>query len=344
MKNMLPLLATPKFWYGQGRGIARLLPVLLSPLGWAYAAIQRQRFEMHYPVPMARPVICVGNIVAGGAGKTPVTLALADLLQREGFNPHLLSRGYGGSEEGPLQVSPDRDTAEDVGDEALMLVNAAPTWVAKNRALGVQAAIDTGATVIIMDDGFQNPTFFKDISVLVIDAASGLGNGRVIPAGPLREPFESAIYRADAVVLLGDDSRGMTEKITKEKPELPVFKARLAPAPNAPDLQGKQVYAFAGIGRPEKFRDTLTSVGAEVTGWAEFPDHYPYSEDDLREMLSSAREKQTPVFTTAKDHVRLPPSLRAEILPFPVSLLWEDEGAVAAFLSGRLAGQRGMVG
>ena len=344
MKNIFPMPSTPKFWYGQGRGAARFLPLLLSPASWIYAAVQRQRFDMYYPVPMARPVVCVGNIVAGGAGKTPVTLALADLLQREGFNPHLLSRGYGGSEEGPLQVSPDRDTAEDVGDEALMLVNAAPTWVSKNRALGVQAAIDTGATVIIMDDGFQNPTFFKDVSVLVIDAASGFGNGRVIPAGPLREPFESAISRCEAVVLLGDDTRGIAEMIGKERAELPIFKARLAPAPDAPDLAGKQVYAFAGIGRPEKFRDTLVACGAEVTGWAEFPDHYPYTEEDLREMLSSAREKQTPVYTTAKDHVRLPLALRAEILPFPVSLIWEDEGAVAAFMTGRLAGQRGTGG
>lgn len=323
MKKLSTQLSTPAFWYRDNTALARVLPCVLAPLSWLYAAAVRQRFSMHYPVPMDRPVICVGNAVAGGAGKTPVVMALVDLLQERGMNPHILSRGYGGSEEGPLQVSPERDTAHDVGDEPLLLVEAAPTWVARNRALGVQAAIDTGATVVVMDDGLQNPTFFKDVSLLVIDGHAGLGNGCVMPAGPLRECFDGVIARCDAVIIVGDDRHSLTTKIAALRAELPVFSATLAPTAQTPSVAGQTVYAFAGIGRPEKFRHTLEAAGAKVEGWAEFPDHYPYAHEDLAELMASADSVGVPVYTTVKDHVRLPADMKSRVQPFAVSVTFD---------------------
>lgn len=341
MKKLLTQLPTPSFWYDQSGAAARAAAIALAPFGWIYAAAVRQRFSMHYPVPMDRPVICIGNLVAGGAGKTPVVMALVALLQESGMNPHILSRGYGGAEEGPLQVSPARDTAHDVGDEPLLLVDAAPTWVARNRALGVQAAIDTGATVIVMDDGFQNPSFYKDVALLVIDGHAGLGNGQVMPAGPLRENFDSAMARADGVIIVGDDRHGVATRIVAAKNNVPVFAAKLLPASDAPSVAGQAVYAFAGIGRPEKFRATLEAAGATVEGWAEFPDHYPYAEEDLAELLASATARGVPVYTTAKDHVRLPPALRARVTPFAVSLQLAAPQELVAHITGLIAQRRG---
>jgi tetraacyldisaccharide 4'-kinase len=341
MKKLLTQLPTPGFWYGARGNAARLWPQVLSPLGALYAAAVRQRFAMHHPVPMDRPVICVGNVVAGGAGKTPVVIALVKLLQDEGRNPHILSRGYGGREEGPLQVSPPRDTADDVGDEPLLLVEAAPTWVSRSRALGVQAAIDTGATVVVMDDGYQNPSFYKDFSILVLDGPTGLGNGRVLPAGPLREHFDDALSRADAVIIVGEDKRGLGQEISSRRADLPVFGARLQPAPGAPDVGGESVYAFAGIARPDKFRHTLEQAGATVEGWAAFPDHYPYEAEDLAELTASAAARGVKVYTTVKDHVRLPAALQEKVEPFAVEVRFDDAPALAAHIGRILEQKRG---
>lgn len=337
MTSFLTRLSTPAFWY------AARPPAwagLLRPLGRLYALAHRHRQTMHHPVPLARPVICVGNAVAGGAGKTPLVMALVALLQDRGWNPHIVSRGYGGREAGPLQVSPNRDTAEDVGDEPLLLVEAAPTWIARNRPLGAQAAIDTGASVIVMDDGYQNPAIYKDYSILMLDGAAGLGNGQVMPAGPLREDFADALSRADAVVLAGDDSRDLAGQIARLRADVPVFRARVMPAADAPDLSNKTVYAFAGIARPEKFRLTLQQAGAEVEGWAEFSDHYPYEEEDLRELMASAAEKNVPVYTTVKDHVRLPAALRDRVHAYAVRLDIDDVDGLLTHIETVLADRR----
>lgn len=333
------MFKTPSFWYQSRSRMDRFLPKLLSPLGKLYGAVSRHRFDMHYPVPMAKPVVCVGNVVAGGAGKTPVVMSLVAQLQEKGMNPHILTRGYGGREEGPLQVSPGRDIAEDVGDEALLLVHAAPTWVSKSRALGAQAAMDTGASIIVMDDGYQNPEFFKDVSLLVIDGAVGFGNGCVMPAGPLREAADFALSRAHAVIILGEDKRGLRAQIAALR-DIPVFGAELKPAAGNPEVAGRQVYAFAGIGRPEKFRATLEAAGAQVEGWGDYPDHFMYEEQDLRDLLQSAEARGLPVLTTAKDHVRLPEALKARIQPFHVDLVWEEGADVAQFVLDTLAARR----
>ena len=325
------MIAAPVFWYKQKSAIEKWLKSVLMPIGCIYGWFVRRRFDLYFPVPMEKPVICVGNLVAGGAGKTLVVLSLTDLLKEKGYNPHLLNRGYGGMEHGPLQVSPGRDTACDVGDEALLLVEKAPTWVSVNRPLGAQAAMDTGADIVVMDDGFQNPVIYKDFSFLVIDGIVGLGNGQIIPAGPLREQVSFGLSRADAVIIIGEDKTGMADYI-RSLVDLPILYATLTADENNPDIKDKKVFAFAGIGRPKKFRETLEAVGAQVEGWTEFPDHFPYNEGDLKKTVAEAEEQNALLVTTPKDHVRLPESLRSKILKFSVHLVWEKQDAVVSLI------------
>lgn len=314
---------TPAFWYDATAPWAAHKAALLSPLALIYGFAARQRFDLYYPVPLARPVICVGNPTAGGAGKTPVVLSLVDILMARGYNPHLLSRGYGGSEAGPIQVSADRDTAEDVGDEALLLAAKAPTWVSRSRPLGAQSAIDTGANIIVMDDGYQNPSIYKDFSLLVIDGAAGFGNGRLLPAGPLREKLDFSLPRAHAIVLLGEDKAGVVETL-RQYTDAPVLTARIEPDANNPDLFGKKVFAFAGIGRPEKFKDSLAAAGAVIEGWGSFPDHCVYSTEDLQELMVTAEAAGAMVVTTSKDYVRLPPHIKPKVHVFGIHVVWDD--------------------
>lgn len=330
-------LTPPAFWYDDDAKGAVLCKTVLSPFAAAYGWAARQRFDLYYPIPMARPVVCVGNLVTGGAGKTPVAMSLVDILQADGHNPHLLSRGYGGSEAGPIQVSPDRDTAADVGDEALLLVTKAPTWVARNRALGAQAAIDTGASLVIMDDGFQNPAIYKDFSLLVIDGGAGFGNGAVMPAGPLREDMVFGLSRADAIVILGEDTKGVADTLAQHT-DKPAFTASLQPDAGNPDLFGKHVFAFAGIGRPEKFKDSLIAAGAIVDGFGSFPDHCAYEEKDLGELMQEADAKDSPVLTTAKDYVRLPAALKERVDVFAVHAVWDDPEGIAALIRSKISG------
>ena len=329
------MMHAPPFWYDQTQAKFKLAAKLLAPFGKVYGWVVEKRFDFYYPVPLARPVICVGNLTTGGAGKTPVVMSLVTLLQDAGYNPHILTRGYGGAEEGPLQVSPGRDTAADVGDEALQLVEKAPTWVATSRPLGAQAAIDTGATIIIMDDGYQNPGIHKDFALVVVDGTVGFGNGLVMPAGPLREDIAKGIGRAHAVVIVGEDKAGVADEIRKHN-DIPVFSAQLRPDAENPDLFGKPVFAFAGIGRPEKFRDSLIAAGAMLEGWGSFPDHCAYVDEDLRELVAAAEAKNAIIVTTAKDHVRLPSALKAKVRKFTVHLQWQDSAGMLECIAAQL--------
>jgi tetraacyldisaccharide 4'-kinase len=322
------MLKPPDFWYAQETLREKLIATCLDPLGSIYGWGVRKRFDLHFPIPMEKPVICVGNLTTGGTGKTPVALSLSDILQARGYNPHFLTRGYGGAERGPLQVAPSRDTAADVGDEALLLVEKAPTWVSTNRALGAQAAMDTGASLVIMDDGFQNPFIYKDFALIVVDGGVGFGNRRVFPAGPLREELIFGLSRAHAAVIIGPDKTGAREIIARHA-DIPVLKAALVPEPTNLDVAGKTIFAFAGIGRPDKFKDTLLQAGAVLEGWGAFPDHFAYIEDDLKELFAAADAQNVPVFTTAKDFVRLPPALKAKTLVFRVRLEWEEPREIA---------------
>ncbi len=324
------MLKAPRFWYNQKNTPQKILKHALSPLGWVYERAVEKRFEMNTQVPMSKPVICVGNLTVGGNGKTPTVLSLANLFKKN-YNPHLITKGYGGEEVGPIQINRELDTAEYIGDEALLLAARAPTWVAKNRPLGAQHAIDAGADIVIMDDGFQNPIIYKDFSLIVIDGKVGFGNQHVMPAGPLRENIEKGILRADAILIIGEDRNHVETLITSIK-DIPVFKAKLVTASDNVKVKGKKVAAFAGIGRPSKFKETLEEYGAEVTMWKEFPDHYLYKTEDLRSFLKAAAKSKIPVITTTKDFVRIPKQIKRDLQTFAVELEWEDETGILSLI------------
>jgi tetraacyldisaccharide 4'-kinase len=319
-------MKSPDFWRTDN-AISRFL----APLGRVYGWVVARRLDKADQFRPAVPVICVGNIVAGGAGKTPVVIALARHLQAKGRKPHILTRGYGGSEVGPRAVDLDRHDSARVGDEALLLATEAPTWVARWRPDGAVAATAMGADLIVMDDGFQNGSIAKDLSLVVVDGAYGFGNGRPHPAGPCREPAAVGLERADAVVIVGEDERGVTD--LARGLGLPVLFAKLVPdAQAAAGLMGVKVVAFAGIGRPEKFFETLKQAGARLVTTNAFPDHHAYDRKEIEDLAAEAQANEAILVTTAKDHVRLPSDLKARVRVLPVSLEWRQPELLAFLL------------
>jgi tetraacyldisaccharide 4'-kinase len=312
----------PELWRRRG-----LASTLLLPAAWLYAAAGalRQRAVRSWRAPI--PVLCVGNLVAGGAGKTPIAASLARLLAERGAVPHILSRGYGGRLAGPVRVDPARHTAAEVGDEPLLLAREAPVWVARDRVAGARAAVAAGAGLLILDDGFQNPALAKDFSLLVVDGGYGFGNRRVIPAGPLREPIASGLARAHALVLLGVDETGAARRVGA----LPCLSASLD-ALEPRRFAGAAVVAFAGIGRPEKFFATLEGVGAHLVERCAFPDHHPFSEADLAALAETAQRAGARLVTTEKDWVRLPPAWAERAETLPVAAKWRDPEALIGLL------------
>ncbi|HTZ81473.1 MAG TPA: tetraacyldisaccharide 4'-kinase [Stellaceae bacterium] len=313
------LRSPPEFWHRRG-----VLPALLAPLGWVYAAAGAARRASVQPWRAPVPVVCVGNLVVGGAGKTPVAISLARRLAALGERPHLLTRGYGGKLSGPLRIKPERHHYRDVGDEALLLATAAPTWLARDRVRGARHAVRLGASVLVLDDGFQNPSLVQDLKLVVVDGGYGFGNGCVMPAGPLRELVCTGLRRADAVVLLGPDRAGIADRLGSK----PVLRGRLVPRAGAPYLAGERVVAFAGIGRPRKFFDFLGTLGAEVVKQHPFPDHHPYREDEIATLNRAAAEAKARLVTTEKDLIRVPLAFRRDILTVPIEVVWEDPAAV----------------
>ena len=317
-------MRAPDFWQTNKGGLTSLA---LAPLGWLYGAAGATIWAMARPWKAPVPVICIGNLVAGGAGKTPVALDLAQRLLQRGKAVHFLSRGYGGSETGPLRVDPALHTSDKVGDEPLLLVRLAPTWVAADRVAGCRAAANAGAEMIIMDDGFQNPAVVKDLSVIVVDGGYGFGNGRVMPAGPLREPLATGLKRANAVVVIGGDG-----KVNLPHNHPPVIKARLVATEDSQELKGQAVVAFAGIGRPGKFFETLRATGCDIRAAHAFADHHPYSAADLDRLRHQAENESARLVTTEKDAVRLSGKDREGIATVAITLAWDDETAIGGLL------------
>lgn len=316
-------MRAPEFW--SGRGVASSL---LLPAAWLYTAAVRWRFNRTAPWRAPVPVLCVGNITAGGAGKTPLAIALAGTLAARGFKPAFLTRGYRGSLVGPVAVDPRTHDYRQVGDEPLLLARHAPTWVARDRCAGARAAAGAGADVVVMDDGFQNPALYKDLSLLAIDGGYGFGNGRVHPAGPLREPVADALARADAAVVIGDDRAGVMAALEAAE----TLRARYEPTPEAERLAGKRVVAFAGIGRPDKFFDTLSEIGATVVEALPYPDHHPFKAEDVMLACEIAAEREAVPVTTEKDFVRLPEDGRSMVEVAPVRLVFERPAEVERML------------
>jgi tetraacyldisaccharide 4'-kinase len=316
-------MRAPEFWASPpGLGAK-----MLAPLGALWNGVGALRRAVTRPYRAPGPVICVGNLVAGGAGKTPVVLSLVEYISGQGVAVQAVTRGYGGRLAGPVRVDPDRHDALDVGDEALLLTRRGPCWVARDKASGCRAAAAAGAQIIVLDDGFQNPGIAKDLSLLVIDAEYGLGNGRLIPAGPLREPVRAGLIRADAIVLIGDGEPPAALRAAQQ----PVLRAGLD-AVEVHRFCGVRVVAFAGIGRPAKFFASLRQVGAEIVRACPFPDHHRFTPVEITGLRCAAERAGARLVTTAKDWVRLPPDAREGIEVFEVELRWRDLAAVAALL------------
>ncbi|MBX9635637.1 MAG: tetraacyldisaccharide 4'-kinase [Magnetospirillum sp.] len=316
-------MRAPDFWHDD-----TLISRLLRPVSAIYAWVTARRLAEANAYRPAVPVICIGNIVTGGAGKTPVCLSLVERLRKRGRHPHVLMRGYGGTEAGPRAVDPIRHDSARVGDEALLLAAHAPTWVARWRPDGAVAAVAMGCDLLVMDDGFQNPSITKDLSLVVVDGGYGFGNGRVIPAGPCRETIAAGLARADAVVLIGEDISCAAALLG----DVPVLRARLVPGPEAAAFQGRKVVAFAGIGRPGKFFDTVEACGGELVSAHSFPDHHPYTRAEIAELIEEAEEAGALLATTAKDAVRVPREFRPMLSVLTVALEWEDPEALDRML------------
>jgi tetraacyldisaccharide 4'-kinase len=314
----------PGFWQRRGDSTAA---ALLSPFGKLVAAATARRIaRTGWQAPV--PVICVGNVTLGGTGKTTVALDLGQRLHRQGARVHFLTRGYGGSVRGVHRVRPG-DGAGAVGDEALLLAEVAPTWVGADRAASARAAVAERAEVLVMDDGLQNPTLVKDISLLVVDGAVGFGNGRVFPAGPLREPVVAGAARCQAAVLIGPDTAGARSELP---PDLPVLQARLLPSESMASLARRPVLAVAGIARPGKFFTMLEEADIELAERAEFPDHHPFTASELKRLRQEAKRSGLALVTTPKDAVRLPSDVLTEFTVIGVEIVWENEEAIEGLI------------
>jgi tetraacyldisaccharide 4'-kinase len=324
----------PGFWHRRASWIS----LLLMPLGALYGLVagwrlQRQGFDAGIPV------LCVGNYHVGGAGKTPTVLALVKILRDLGETTVVLSRGYGGRLHGPVKVDPARHVAADVGDEPRMMARTVSVVVARDRVSGVALARSLGATVIVMDDGFQNPTLAKDASLIVIDGGRGVGNGRVLPAGPLRAPLPPQLERTDALIVVGDGPAAKTVAAAVAARGGLVLTAGLRADPaSVASLTGKRVLAFAGIGDPARFFRTLRAAGIETVRERAFPDHHPFSQGEIESLIADAKREGLTLVTTEKDLARLEAGEEAlsDIVPFAVTLEFDDVVQLRKFVSDRL--------
>jgi tetraacyldisaccharide 4'-kinase len=327
----------PAFWYRPPSWVS----LLLMPLGAIYGWIARQRLQRQ-GFDAGIPVLCIGNYHTGGAGKTPTVLALTKILRDLGETPVVLSRGYGGRLQGPVMVDPARHLADDVGDEPLMLALTVPVVVARDRIAGVALACSQGASVILMDDGFQNPAIAKDASLIVIDGDRGLGNGCVIPAGPLRAALQPQLARTEALIVIGAGTAAGPVAAAIAAQGKPVLRAHLTPdAASLASLRGQRILAFAGIGDPARFFRTLRAAGIEVVAERSFADHHPFSQAEIESLIAEAKHQALTLVTTEKDLARLRrgeglPEWAKDIVPFAVTLAFEDAAGLRKFVADRL--------
>lgn len=312
-------MRTPEFWKTNN-----IISRILTPLGELYALGTKCRLKFKKTQKVDIPVICIGNLTAGGTGKTPTAISLAIMLQNAGLHPNFLSRGYHGTLQN-TQVNPSKHTPQQVGDEPLLLAQIAPTFINADRYQGALMAQQNQAQCVLMDDGFQNPSLYKDLSFLVIDGNFGFGNKKCIPAGPLREHISDGVKRAQAALIIGDDEYNLSATLP-----LPCFKGKIIA--QKPDLKNNRVIAFAGIGRPQKFYTSLLEQGIELVKTFDFPDHHFYTEEELQNILAEAKEKQLDVITTGKDFVKIPSHLQPQFKVLNITIQWENPVELQNFI------------
>lgn len=317
-------MKTPKFWNNKN-----LISALLWPLGKIYAGVSAWKIKHTTPIAVNKPVICIGNLTAGGTGKTPVAISMARMLQDSGYNPFFVSRGYGGKLSNVI-VDIKNHSAKDVGDEPLLLSMQAPVSINSDRPSAAQKAIDNGADVIIMDDGFQNPGLQKDISFLVFDGGFGVGNSYPIPAGPLREDIHKGLMRADAIIIIGKDQTGLAQRLKS----LTIFQGYIEVV--NPDPKNKKIIAFAGIGRPQKFYNSLKEIGYEVLETKDFADHHFYTAAELSLLINRAKELGADIYTTSKDMTKIPFEMQKYFHVLEIKIKWEDEKSLKNFITTRI--------
>jgi len=320
----------PNFWYFDQ---PNLLAKLLYPLSIIFSLLGRMSLFFVEPWKASVPVICIGNLVVGGSGKTPTAIAIATVLKSKGWKPQFLSRGYGGTSTEPLLVNIQKHSSDIVGDEALLLAEICPTWVSSDRAKTAKLAIENGANILILDDGFQNASIQKDLSILVIDGEVGFGNKHLLPAGPLRENIAQGLKRSNAALILGNDTKMIADHILNHTgKEFLILGGSIEPTAIKPHFFEKKFVAFSGIGRPKKFFDTLDKIGLDIIGTFAFDDHHPYSSEELKELSTYANRHGAELITTSKDRRRINTNIHVAINELPIYIKWRKTSELDKFL------------
>ncbi len=317
---MLRFLRSPKFWNDKNNKISRFL----EPISKLYYIASKAKLNSVVPEKAQVPVICIGNIVLGGSGKTPTVDLVCDILKDNNFIPHILTAGYGGYLKNVVRVDPNLHSYLQVGDEALLSAEVAPTWIGRNRLNSSKAAVLAGANVLVMDDGFQNNSIEKDIKILVIDSGQQFGNGCLFPAGPLREPIKSGINKSDVILIIGETNSELEEKIHVINKDIPIFRAKMD-AMEFPEIENNKVIGFCGLGYPLKFKKTLIDCGYELVDFISFSDHHPYTITEIQKLISGAKSVGASLLTTMKDFVKIPEVFKNEIKIVKIKLKPETD-------------------
>ena len=317
---MFRFLRSPKFWDNENSGLVKVL----TPVSKLYSYISKMRLNSVTPIKAEVPVVCVGNVVLGGAGKTPTVELICNILREKFNNPNILTAGYGGYLKNVVRVDPKLHSYLQVGDEALLSANVAPTWVGRNRVNSGNAAVLCGADILVMDDGFQNNSLVKDLKILVVDSNQMFGNGHLFPAGGLRELPETGVQKSDAVLIIGDKNDELETRIKSMKHDIPIFRAKMVTT-NRVEIENNRVIGFCGLGYPSKFKDTLTNCGYELVDFVPFSDHHPYTITEIQKLINGAKSANATLVTTMKDYVKIPHVFKNKVSVIEIKLEPEDD-------------------